>query len=344
MILRFDLKKCLVLYHYQKLDHWAINPDGEKYVKLWAKFLMEVIRSTKPGYRTDLNFVDRTGAVPSIVNTHIFPAQLIPTGIPDHWDFFDICMIRAKELLSMNKHITVLWSGGLDSTLALFSLIRQATSLDQISVLCTFESIIESGTMFDRLIKDSGIRVKFDQTRTVRSLPYSYDQEDLSQLYVTGGCGDQLFGKPVSLQNTSSSYTDPWYTGFEQHFLDIIEPSIQFSHRPINTVRDFRWWVFFNHTWTTALYDDLVGKPTHVCERIQSFYATPEFQKWAIHTPTYYENNDKYRWPAKQALSKLIDYPYYIQHKTKSMGITWQFSKDWYMLDKNFKTYYQEYK
>ena len=96
----------------------------------------------------------------------------------------------------------------------------------------------------------------------------------------------------------------------------------------------------FNHTWTTAMNDDLVQKPAHVCERIYAFYTTPEFQRWAIHTPSYYEDQDKYRWPAKQALSQLIDYPYYIQHKTKSMGATWQYAPNWYMLDKNFNTYY----
>jgi hypothetical protein len=89
------------------------------------------------------------------------------------------------------------------------------------------------------------------------------------------------------------------------------------------------------------MYDDFVGKPAHVCKRIHSFYATPEFQQWAIHTPSYYENQDKYRWPAKQALSQLIDYPYYIQHKTKSLGYTWRYPVNWYMVDKNFNTYYQ---
>jgi hypothetical protein len=341
MILRFDLKKCLRLHRQEKLDSWAIDPNGEKYATPWIKFMVEVIRSSQPGYRVDFSFVDRTGAVPSIVKNHIFPEQLIPIGPPEHWDFFDICMTRAQELLATNRHVTVLWSGGLDSTLALFSLMRQAQNLDQISVQCTFESIVESGKIFDSLIKDSGVRIKFDQTRTVRNLPYSYDQEDPTQLYVTGGCGDQLFGKPVSLQSNSTSYTDPWYTGFGKDYLDIIEPSIQFSERPINTVRDLRWWVFFNHTWTTAMYDDLIEKPAHVCQRIRSFYATPEFQRWAIHTPSYYEDQDKYRWPAKQALSRLIDYPYYIQHKTKSMGYTWKYSPNWYMLDKDFKTYHQ---
>ena len=340
MILRFNLAKCLTLYKKGKLDSWAIDPAGEKYADQWIKFSISLLRGKPPGYRSEFSFVDRTGAVPSIVKNYIAPEQQIPTGPPTQWNYLDICLDRAQQLLNTNQHITVLWSGGVDSTLALFAFMRQARSLDQISVLCTFESIIESGKMFDTFIKNSGVRIKFDQTRDNRGLPYSYDHEDPTQLYVNGSCGDQLFGKPISLQNNVGNSADPWYSGFSQQYIDIIEPSIKFSERPINTVRDLRWWVFFNHTWTTAMHDDLVQKPAHVCERIHAFYTTPEFQRWAIHTPSYYEDQDKYRWPAKQAISQLVDYPYYIQHKTKSMGITWRYALNWYMLDKNFNTYY----
>jgi hypothetical protein len=341
MILRFNLAKTLTLYRKEKLDQQVIDPTGEQYADKWMKFAVDLLKGKNLNSRTEFSFVDRTGAVPSIVKNHIALDQMIPIGHPVSWDYFDICLSRAQQLLATNKHITVLWSGGVDSTLALFSILRQTQNLDQISILCTFDSIIESGNMFDMLIKDSGIRVKFDHTRNNRHLAYSYDQEDPTQLYVTGGCGDQLFGKPVSLQAKSDNESAPWHTGFSQHYLDIIEPSIKFSPRPINTVRDLRWWVFFNHTWTTALNDDLVGKPAHVCQRIHSFYATPEFQRWAIHTPSYYQDQDKYRWPAKLALSQLIDYPYYIQHKTKSMGASWKIPTNWYMLDKNFTNYYQ---
>lgn len=339
MILRFYLAKCLNLYRKGQLDSWAIDPAGEKYADRWIKFAVSILKGKPPGYRSEFSFVDRTGAVPSIVKNYIAPEQQIPVGKPAQWNYLDICLSRAQELLDTGKHVTVLWSGGVDSTLALFSLMRQAQNLDQISIQCTFESIIESGKLFDTHIKDSGIRIKFDQTRDNRNLAYSYDHEDPTQLYITGGCGDQLFGKPVSLQAAGNA-EDPWHTGFSQHYLDIIEPSLKLSERPINTVRDLRWWVFFNHTWTTAMNDDLVSKPAHVCERIHAFYATPEFQRWAIHTPSYYEDQDKYRWPAKQALSQLVDYPYYIQHKTKSMGYTWKYRQNWYMLDKNYNTYY----
>lgn len=341
MIHRFDLNKCLVYYKSGKLDQRIINPASENYVNRWIKFAVELIRlrGGTPS-RTLFDFVDRTGSIPSIVKSTGLRDHLIPTGAPYYSDYLDICLARAQELLSTNKHINVLWSGGLDSTVALFSLIRQARNLDQLSVVCTFESIIESGTMFDQIIRPLGIRIKFDQTRCDSTYAYTYDEQDPTQLYVSGQCGDQLFGPAKVFRVVGVKDSDPWANGFSQSFLDIIEPSIKFSTRPIETVRDLRWWVFFNHTWTTVLYDSCVERPPSLGPRIHAFYATDEFQRWAITTPAFYDNTDQYRWPAKHALSQLIDYPYYIQNKTKVLSPTWKKSKKWYLLDEKFNTHY----
>lgn len=341
MIVNFDLQKVLHLYKTDQLDKEIVNPDGERYVNQWVAFIIELmrIRGASPT-RINFGYVDRTATVPSIVKTHIPTDQLIPSGQPASFDYLDICLQRAQQLLDTNKHINVLWSGGLDSTVALFSFLRQAKHLDQLSIICTFESILESGKLFDSTIRNSGVRIKFDQTRNECNLPYSYDSEDLDQLYINGQCGDQLFGPARSMHQSGVGPDDHWSKGFSKSFLDIIEPSIKFSPRPINTVRDMRWWLFFNHTWTTVLYDDCIERPAHVARRIRAFYATPEFQRWSMHTPSYYERTDQYRWPAKQALSQLIDYPYYIQHKKKSLSYTWNKNINWCMLDKNFKTYY----
>ena len=341
MIVNFDLQKVLHQYKIGKINAEFINPLGEPYADKWVAFMIELmkIRGSTPT-RISFGYVDRTQTIPSIVKTHIDDDQLIPAGQPKSFDYLDICLQRAQELLDTNQHINVLWSGGLDSTVALFSFLRQAKHLDQLSIVCTFESILESGRLFDLAIRNSGVRIKFDQTRDECNLPYSYDSEDPTQLYVNGQCGDQLFGPAKSIHQSGISSDDPWTAGFSQRFLDVIEPSIKFSPRPINTVRDLRWWLFFNHTWTTVLYDDCIERPADVGRRIKSFYATPEFQRWSMHTPTYYERTDQYRWPAKQALSQLIDYPYYIEHKKKSFSYTWNKDAKWYMLDKNLKTYY----
>ena len=65
---------------------------------------------------------DRSNSIPHFLNiqenVHPFPT------IPENFNksFYDISEQRCKELLSLNKPIYVMWSGGLDSTYALFLL------------------------------------------------------------------------------------------------------------------------------------------------------------------------------------------------------------------------------
>ena len=342
MILTYNLSKCLILYRQGKLENDILHPDSDSHIDTWNKFAMELmrIRGTSPT-RINFSYIDRTGAVPSFINTYIPHDRLIPAGPPQYSDYIDICKSRARELLATGKQINVMWSGGLDSTVALFALIDQASNLDQINVLCTFESILEAGSLFDQYLKNSKIRLKFEQTRFECNLPYSYDQEDPTQLYVNGQCGDQLFGPKTSLSVPGVSLTDPWYNAYKKDFMDLIAPSVKFSARPIETVRDLKWWLFFNHTWTTVIHDSMLDRPTDVNRRTHAFYATPEFQRWAITTPTYYEDTEQYRWPAKQALSQLINCDYYVKNKTKSLSSTWKHRQDWYAMDSEFKTLYE---
>jgi hypothetical protein len=343
-----------MLYEQNTIDNNYLDVDGLKHIDKWRSFTNTLSRfhntNVKKGFgpsRQHYSLIDRTQSIPSIIKTHIDPTQLIPTGPPSGFDFLDICLARANEFLKTGKHINVLWSGGVDSTLVLFSLMRQAQNIDQLSIICTFESIIESGGMFDSIIKNSGIRIKFDQTRCNTNLPYSYDSEDLTQIYITGQCADQLFGAPKFLKPPDDLVIEmpenlkyPWYSIYEQNLLDLVEPTLKFSQRPIETIYDIRWWMLFNYTWTTVLYDDCVDRPVGVANRINCFYATQDFQKWAMHTPTYYENNEEYKGVMKQSLARLMDYPYYIKNKRKTMSYTWHKNKNWFLLDKNFKTYY----
>ena len=352
MILKFNLNKIIHMLDQGLLDSKWINPDGILHLEKWRTLDREVSRINKLGQsaglgsgRAHFSFIDRTGTVPSIVNTYVPDVYKVPKGKPQSLNLLDLCMDRAKELLSTNQHINVLWSGGLDSTLALFSLMRQAKHIDQLSVLCTFESVLESGGLFDNVIKNSGIRVKFDHTRYNCNLPFSHDHEDPKQLYVTGQCADQLFGHTARLLMIPD--VDPyehWHNVYHPQLIELVEPSTKFSERPIETVTEFRWWMSFNYAFTTTLYDNCVERPPYVASRIDSFYATPEFQKWAMHTPTFYDQTDEYRLPAKQALSQLVDYPYYIQHKGKKFGLTWRPDRKWYMVDKNFNTHYHDNK
>lgn len=340
MIKNYDFFKVLKLINQQSLPRDLINQQlvSQDLVK-WNNFAKAIIKTQLHRGRIDFGYIDRSGTVPSLM-----PVSFDPLPQTDHLyrtkNYVDVCLSRAQELLNTGRHINILWSGGLDSSLALFALLRQATNIDQLSVICTFNSIVESGKMFDQLIVPSGVRVKFDVTALNVDCNYCYDEEDPSQLYVNGHCGDQMFGPRISMTDSNVRPTDHWSGAYDPAILDVLEPTFKHSARSIETVRDARWWMFFNFTWTTVYYDNAIGRQPNMAARIIPFYGSDSFQTWAVNTDTWYSQDQGYRTPARKALSQLIDYQYYIDHKEKVWSLSWLPNAKWYAIDKDFKTYY----
>lgn len=312
-----------------------------KTIGQWKSFGKAVLQTQLHKGRIDFGYIDRSNTIPNLMPVEIDFNSCLPLidAAYNSRSYLDVCLERAQNLLDTGLHINILWSGGLDSSLALFSLLHQAHDISQLSIICDFNSVVEGGKMFDQHILTRGIRIKFDTTRMNSRFNYRYDHEDSTQLYVNGQCGDQMFGPRVSISTTGST-KDHWSAAFDKKILDILEPTLKYSARPIENVRDIRWWYFFNFTWTTVYYEDAVDKTPQLAQRIVPFYGTMPFQTWSANTDTWHTHSQGYRTPAREALSQLIDYQYYIDNKEKVWSSGWSHDSNWYAIDKDFKTYY----
>ena len=107
---------------------------------------------------------------------------------------FDVnCRRRAGQLvdraLEQNRGIQILWSGGIDFTVSLISLIeecRQRQQTELLEVLLSVDSINEYPEFYHQHIRNQ-----------LRVLPIGFPISsylDSSRLIVTGEHGDQLFG------------------------------------------------------------------------------------------------------------------------------------------------------
>ena len=352
MVLTFDLITALRAARKQALPPHLINPNfSDSDFKKWALFALEFkkFQLATPGYGrySDLAFIDRSGMVPSIMSVDLSrPGHALPKFDKKYStvSLLDLCLARAKHILDQNKTVNLLWSGGLDSTLMLFSFLNQCKNTDQLNIVCNFKSIIESGSMFDRYIKNSNIRIKFDQTSVNPEHSYTYDQEDQTQLYVSGGCGDQLYmGGDLFINPERHDITRHWDSGiYSENFLEIVRPTISQSPRPLQSLRDFKWWFLFNFYWISVSYDDQKMRSPGVAQRSMAFYNTEDFQQWSAMTNTYHENIHEYRWPSKHALLSLINCEYYINHKRKVNSNNWNVDSNWYILDQQFNNYYYD--
>ena len=273
---------------------------------------------------------DRSNSIPHFLNiqenAHPFPT------IPENFNksFYDISEQRCKELLSLNKPIYVMWSGGLDSTYALFLLHHFANDKDQVKVYGTYNSIIESGDLFDRRIRDV---MKYDIS-VAKNNNNRYNDPD--GIYVSGMCGNQLFGPTDNMFATGGKALfhhtlgtpETIYESYEKHvnpdLIEFLKPAIDASPRKIETVADLRWYCIFNLDWYTAVYEHKILIGGDRAKRIHGFFNTDDFQRWAITTKEPFTkvkgNPNTHRWQMRQVLDEMFGESHYASNKSKNIS------------------------
>lgn len=285
---------------------------------------------------------DRTGKLGHFLN---ITSNLHP--IPNKTDcksFYDISIDRAKELLSHNKQINVMWSGGIDSTYLLY-ILREAGGRDQINVLGTYNSIIESGDLFDKKIKnDFRCYIKTSSRNDL-----TFIEGDC--IYVSGMCGNQLFGPTDDMfatghtamfhhtLGTPETIYEPYEKNIDPELLEFFEPMIQASPRKIETVNDLRWYCIFNLDWYTAIYEHKIMLRPDIATSLHGFFDSEDFQSWAVNTKEPFTkikgNPNTHRWQMREVLADL-GMEHYANNKSKKISTfsihepSWVFLLDGY--------------
>ncbi len=294
----------------------------------------------KHNFSKDSFLFDRTGAIPHFLNID-YEYSPIPTNNNFNLDLNTIIKNRCIELLSIGKQINVAWSGGIDSTFVLLSLYNYANDKDQIKVYGTYNSIIESGDLFDRFIKD-----KIKHSITVnKKATNNFNENDC--IYVTGDMSNQLFTQSLlhtkrddilqfkdryNIENSLDCY---YKDVLKESCLEFLYPSIINSVRPINTIQDLRWWMNFNFNWYNVLTSNLVGLDKDTSNRVYAFFNTEQFQLWSIHNKDIVTKTGDYtdeRWQLRQLITDYIGDSYYSTNKKKFTSVLSPIPNNWLYL------------
>eukprot|EP01062_Namystynia_karyoxenos_P048750 TRINITY_DN37230_c0_g1_i1.p1 TRINITY_DN37230_c0_g1~~TRINITY_DN37230_c0_g1_i1.p1 ORF type:complete len:603 (+),score=132.28 TRINITY_DN37230_c0_g1_i1:75-1883(+) len=273
-------------------------------------------------FRTPL--VDRTGVLSDGFALRVSSRYPIPPRDPAMRGAPIAALMgpRAREVLAAaderRLQLCCLWSGGIDSTAVLCSLLaklrRSAPRPRPIVVLISQASVEEYPWFYDKVITPAAEKGELTIERMDEKRALS-QQLDLSQrLYVTGECGDQLFGSDM-MQHAFAEHKDqphlrpfaelgldaPWeqtvpvslgLLGFEPDraaWKDWIAPQLACAPFPIVSTFDLLWWLNFSMKWQHVCLRcfHLRSEVTEADLRgIVHFYATDEFQQWSM------ENHD----------------------------------------------------
>lgn len=309
--------------------------------------------------------IDRTGTIVTPVRTKsLFP---MPAFVPMKKTYEEICNERAKDLLSraerLNAPVYVLWSGGIDSTLVLVSLLKNATPEQKktIIVLMSEISITENPRFYDEHIR--GVL----KTATSSSVPSVVGN---SCMLISGEHNDQIFGSDIMIklivrhgngvlhepytrdrffQQYAESIEDP---AIINRFLDLFEKLRGICPIPLTSNFDFAWWINFSLKWQavnvrmlTFVAPERAATVTaeYVRDYFEPFYNTVDFQLWSLN------NHDKkikdewrtYKWVCKEIIYDFTGDAEYRDNKLKrgSLGNFVKQVESFTFLDSEYKLY-----
>jgi hypothetical protein len=309
-------------------------------------------RLMKHNFSKDSFLVDRTQSIPHFLDIDYSYAP-IPTNPNFNLDLNTIIKNRCLDLLSTGKQINVAWSGGIDSTFVLLSLHHYANDPEQVRVYGTYNSIIESGDLFDRFIKN---RMKYSiKVNTHASSNFT----DKDCIYVTGSMSNQMFIPGLHYSPNRDCvlcFKDTWniYNSFDKPYKDVLtEDCLQFltpciinSPKIIDTIQDLRWYILFNFTWYNVLTNTLVGLDKDTANRVHAFFNTGDFQSWAIYNNDIATKTGDYsdeRWQLREAITEYTGDSYYSNNKKKFTSVLSPMPNNWlYLLNDYSNVYIKE--
>lgn len=211
--------------------------------------------------------------------------------------FSQICIETAERLVSTGKKINISWSGGLDSTTALFSLMQVAHP-KQLKVFCNFSSIVESGNMLEKHILPRGIDCDI-------SLPLLTPMFE-EGIIVSGYLGDQLFGRYFTLK--PEEFNMAWEDYLDKDQVEVVGSIIDnFPGEPIETVPEYLSFIEMNCKWQMGKTQRQRALLPEVANRFIAFYDNVDFQKWSIgrYEEKYLSPDPKtFKWAEKKFLKE----------------------------------------
>lgn len=279
--------------------------------------------------------IDRTQTIDTGINFQVIDP--IETISFTQLSFNEICSIRASEIADMShfQTIRVLWSGGIDSTVALIALIKELRKRNEIArlkILMSNESKIEFPSFYKTEISD-----KIDHVIMTGTI---YDHIDDQEINITGEHGDQLFGSDKLRYWVDSGeafrpyeevleYVISRKLGSEKFSIPIIDylsPQVKKSPIEIKSLYDYLWWMNFSMKWQNVSMRLIHGldKPVSFLDhQVFHFFRSPEFQSWSIsnHESKIRDNWKSYKYQAKAYIHAFHPNNDYLKHKEKEPSL-----------------------
>lgn len=267
--------------------------------------------------------IDRTSTIITPFNTTLHQSLSLPKDVALVNTFSDCCDERATHILSSGKYVNVMYGGGIDSVTMLTALLKNSTEKQRqsITILMSNDSIERNRKFYDKFICGN--------FRVVPSTDFTKYLGRRDSFFVTGECGDEIFGTTFTqnlmyrttmdlmqeeptlstilllLRKTVVVETEQ-ETRNLRNLVDLMFRVAENSPVELDTTYKFLWWLHFCLSWNVS-YTRLMGfgdSTVNPEEDYLPFFSTKEFQVWSMN------NTDKlsiYKQPAKEYINSYAD-------------------------------------
>lgn len=256
------------------------------------------------------------------------------TPIPELREFTDtfeqVCDNRAVSLYAeadkRDCKINIMWSGGIDSTVALISLLKTGRT-DRLHVGMSGASIEEYPLFYEKFILDKLEHSIVEDPKKLLSI---------KDINVTGEIGDQIFGSAAIYKaDSQGKLFVPYREYISEVFLEKIKDQIAKCPVPIITTFDFLWWFNFSMKYQNVqlrMYPSVLlpyGTLSH-------FFDTEDFQLWSLNNPDKKIKSDikSYKFTAKDYIYDFTKDADYRDNKIKVGSL--KLGMIPYSIDENF--------
>ncbi|MBL4846692.1 MAG: hypothetical protein JKY65_14310 [Planctomycetes bacterium] len=232
-----------------------------------------------------------------------------------------------SDALANDQAIQLAWSGGIDSTVALISIVARLIDrgeLERLTVLLSLDSIREYPRFYAKSIQG-----KLRTEPLPIPIPTALREDALT---VTGEHGDQLFGSDHLADLVKSGLAQRPYadvlplfffdklgcTESAKRLMEYLAPQVEKAPVPISTAFDFIWWCNFSLKWQqVALRIPAFrrGAIEPFVRTTRHFFGDPRFQAWSLSNPQVRRIQDwrAYKLEAKKViLDATGDFEYFV--------------------------------
>lgn len=254
---------------------------------------------------TNIASIDRSNTLTTPFRMKLTPHLEMPEFEKVTYTYADCVDKRAKQLLELDKEITVMYGGGIDSITMVTALLRNATPEQQskITLAMSEESIYTEHSYFKTKLAG-----KF---KIIPSIDFNHYLGTQPYVVVTGEGNDELFGtnyiKRLIIRHGEEVLDkEP----SKETILELLDVEDQFNIKnteesqkhaeylfrvaakspvKLSTVHQFFWWINFCLLWNTK-QTRMLGFIEHGDGRVSikpetnyfNFFSTKEFQLWSM--------------------------------------------------------------